>query len=178
MIRPEPTWQTERLTARPALQTDAQVLFDEYATDPEVAAYMTWRPHRSIAETRAFLQRCEHVWLDGSAFPWTLWMKETGELAGLIEARVRRPAMDIGYALVRRRWRQGLMSEAVEAVIRWAFSQPEIFRVWATCDMENVASARLLEHVGMQREGVLRRWIVHPNISETPRDCFCYAIVK
>jgi RimJ/RimL family protein N-acetyltransferase len=96
----------------------------------------------------------------------------------MIEARVRVPAVDIGYALVRRRWRRGLMSEAVDAVIRWALSQPEIFRVWATCDVENVASARLLEHVGMRREGILRRWIVHPNVSDTPRDCFCYAVVK
>jgi [ribosomal protein S5]-alanine N-acetyltransferase len=36
----------------------------------------------------------------------------------------------------------------------------------------------MLEHVGMQREGMLRRWILHPNVSDTPRDCFCYSIVK
>jgi len=53
-----------------------------------------------------------------------------------------------------------------------------IYRVWATCDVDNVASARLLERVGMEREGVLRRWLVHPNLSEAPRDCLCYSIVK
>jgi ribosomal-protein-alanine N-acetyltransferase len=178
MIRPDATWQTERLAARPAARPDAQVVFDQYATDPEVAKYMTWRPHRAVGETIDFLRRCEDVWLDGSAFPWTLWLKGTGEFAGLLELRVRTPAVDIGYALARRWWRQGLMSEAVDSVIRWAFAQPEIFRVWATCDVENVASARLLERVGMRREGTLRRWIVHPNVSDTPRDCLCYSIVK
>jgi RimJ/RimL family protein N-acetyltransferase len=44
--------------------------------------------------------------------------------------------------------------------------------------VDNVASARLLESVGMQREGILRRWIFHPNISDSPRDCLCYAVVK
>jgi RimJ/RimL family protein N-acetyltransferase len=44
--------------------------------------------------------------------------------------------------------------------------------------VENLASARLLESIGMKREGVLRRWIVHPNISDEPRDAVCYAIVK
>ena len=39
-------------------------------------------------------------------------------------------------------------------------------------------AARLLERVGMEREGVLRRWSMHPNISAEPRDSFCYAIVK
>jgi RimJ/RimL family protein N-acetyltransferase len=50
--------------------------------------------------------------------------------------------------------------------------------VWATCDVENLASARVLERVGMTREGVLRRWTVYPNLGDTPRDCLCYSIVK
>ncbi len=70
------------------------------------------------------------------------------------------------------------MSEALTAVVQWAFAQPGIYRVWATCDVDNVASAGVLERVGMQREGVLRRWLVHPNVSDRPRDCFCYSIVK
>jgi RimJ/RimL family protein N-acetyltransferase len=70
------------------------------------------------------------------------------------------------------------MKEAAQFVVRWALSRSDVYRVWATCDVENVASARLLESVGMQREGVLRRWIVHPNISKDPRDALCYAIVK
>ena len=70
------------------------------------------------------------------------------------------------------------MGEAVSGLIQWAFAQPEIFRVWATCDVDNVASARLLESVGMQLEGTLCAWILHPNVSDTPRDCLCYAVVK
>ena len=37
---------------------------------------------------------------------------------------------------------------------------------------------RELERVGMQREGILRSWLVHPNVSDTPRDCLCYSVVK
>lgn len=70
------------------------------------------------------------------------------------------------------------MREAVRGLVAWAMDQPEIYRVWAVCDPENVVSARLLESVGMQFEGRLRRWLVHPNISDSPRDCLCYAIVK
>ena len=178
MLKPASTWKTNRLFARPAAVGDAQVLFDHYASDAAVARYMTWRPHQDVAETLAFLRRCEQVWDDETAFPWTLWLQGSGEFVGLIEVRVRPPAVDMGYALVRRWWKQGLMSEAADAMIQWALSHPEIFRVWATCDVENEASARLLERVGMQREGTLRRWIHHPNVSDEPRDCYCYAIVK
>ena len=172
------TWETARLVAREATRDAAQELFDAYAQDPDVARYMNWRPHRDVAETVAFLDRCERVWRDGTAFPWTLWTKDNGALAGMIEARHAGTTVDIGYVLRRSLWRRGLMTEAARVVVEWALSCPDVYRVWATCDVDNVASARLLEAVGMQREGVLRRWLVHPNVGDAPRDALCYALVK
>src|SRR5262249_28644047 len=137
MTAPERTWETPRLLAKPAAVADAQVVFDNYASDPAVAKYMTWTPHRSVADTKEFLSRCERVWIEGSAFPWSPWYKQNGAFVGLIEVRVRAGAVDLGYALARRWWRQGLMSEAVTAVIEWALTQPTIYRVWATCDVDN-----------------------------------------
>ena len=67
------------------------------------------------------------------------------------------------------------MSEALGAVMEWAFAQPAIFRVWAVCDVDNEASAGLLERNGFHQEGILRKWSVHPNVSDVPRDCYCYA---
>jgi RimJ/RimL family protein N-acetyltransferase len=70
------------------------------------------------------------------------------------------------------------MAEAVRAVIDTLFLQPGICRVWAFVDEENFASARVLEKAGMQREGLLHRWSLHPNISAVPRDCWCFAVVR
>lgn len=177
-VRPQRTWETPRLLARPPAVADAQVMFDEYASDPHVARYLTWRTHDSVADTADFLRRCERVWSDGSGYPWSLWRKEDGAFVGLLEIRVTGSAVNLGYALARRWWRQGFMTEALTPIVQWALAQPAIYRVWATCDVENIASARVLERVGMTREGVLRRWLVCPNISDTPRDCFCYSIVN
>lgn len=177
-LRPPRTWTTARLTAKPAVRADAHIVFTEYANDPSVAKYTIWKPHRDVEETIAFLHRCERVWADGSAFPWSLWRKEDGAFVGLIEIRVDGSSVDLGYALSRRWWRQGFMSEAALSVVQWAMAQPTIYRVWATCDVENVASTRVLERIGMEREGTLRRWLVHPNVGETPRDAYCYSIVK
>jgi RimJ/RimL family protein N-acetyltransferase len=178
MVEPPVSWQTKRLFLRPAVIADAPAAFEAYTSIPEVSRYMTWKPHRSVAETEEFLRRCEDVRERRVAFPWSLWLKEDGSFAGLLEARVQLHSMDIGYVLSPRLWRRGLMGEAVNALVDWAMDQPEIYRVWAVCDPENVASARLLKSVGMQFEGRLGRWLVHPNISDTPRDCLCYAIVK
>jgi RimJ/RimL family protein N-acetyltransferase len=87
-------------------------------------------------------------------------------------------SQNLGYVLGRKFWGQGYMTEAVRAVVDYALAEPEVFRVWAVCDVENAASARVLEKAGMRREGILRRWSMHPNISDEPRDSLCYARVK
>jgi RimJ/RimL family protein N-acetyltransferase len=44
--------------------------------------------------------------------------------------------------------------------------------------VDNVGSARVMENAGMKREGVLRRWSIHPNVGDAPRDSYCYSIIK
>jgi RimJ/RimL family protein N-acetyltransferase len=84
---------------------------------------------------------------------------------------------ELGYVLGRAHWRRGFMSEALRAVVGAVLARDGIYRVWAVCDVENVASARVLEKAGLTREGVLRRWSLHPNISDVPRDCYVYAAI-
>jgi len=66
----------------------------------------------------------------------------------------------------------------VKMVVSRACTLPEIYRVWAVCDVANTALVRVLEKVGMDREGILRRWIIHPNVSDEPRDCFVYSKIR
>jgi RimJ/RimL family protein N-acetyltransferase len=105
-------------------------------------------------------------------------LKQTGEAIGMIDPRIEGPRVGIGYAAARAHWGKGYVPEATHAIIAWAFQQPSLYRVYATTDLENTASRRVLEKVGMQCEGILRKHIVHPNISEIPRDCYIYATIK
>jgi RimJ/RimL family protein N-acetyltransferase len=104
--------------------------------------------------------------------------KARNQLMGMIELRLEGHRASLGYVLAQPYWGQGYMPEAVQALTQWALDQPDIYRVWAVCDVENIGSARVLEKAGWTREGILRRWIIHPNISATPRDCYCFARVK
>ena len=70
------------------------------------------------------------------------------------------------------------MTEALSALVDWSLDQPQIWQASAFCDMENLASARVMEKSGMAFEGILRRYCVHPNISSEPRDCRMYAKVR
>lgn len=60
----------------------------------------------------------------------------------------------------------------------WLKDLSGIYRIWATCDSENVASVRVLEKVGLVCEGRLRRYTIRPNVASTPRDTFVFAWVQ
>jgi [ribosomal protein S5]-alanine N-acetyltransferase len=70
------------------------------------------------------------------------------------------------------------MTEALSEVVHWALHQPAVFRIGGVCDVANIGSARVMEKAGLVREGLLRRWLGHPNISDEPRDRFSYARVR
>jgi RimJ/RimL family protein N-acetyltransferase len=177
-MKPLTFYETSRLYLRPPTLEDAEAVFQQYAQDTEVTKYMTWRPHANIQTTREFIERCLAVWENETTFPWMIIRKDGQEVMGMIELRLKAFKTEVGYVLARAYWGQGFMPEAAKAIVEWALAQPEIYRVWAVCDVDNLASARVLEKIGMQREGLLRRHIMHPNISEAPRDCWCYAKVK
>jgi len=105
--------------------------------------------------------------------------RDDNVVRGAFALRQRAPhRLDCGYVLACQCWRQGLMTEVLIEVSAWALRQPSVFRIGAVCDVENIGSARVLEKSGFIREGLLRRWLLHPNISDEPRDCYSYARVR
>jgi RimJ/RimL family protein N-acetyltransferase len=84
----------------------------------------------------------------------------------------------VGYVLGRLYWNHGFTTEALKAVNSWCLAQKNVYRVQAFHDVANPASGRVMEKAGMQREGLLRRWHVAPNISSEPRDCIMWSLVK
>ena len=169
-------FQTDRLVLRPIAAGDAQPIFDGYAQDPDVTRFLTWRPHRSLEDTKAYIQHCTRA---ASSRTYVLIRRHDEALIGAFDLRQERPhGLGCGYVLALSAWGQGLMTEALREVSRWALLQPGIWRIGDCCDVENRASARVMEKAGMTFEGVARRWAIHPNISAEPRDCFIYAKVK
>jgi RimJ/RimL family protein N-acetyltransferase len=157
---------------------DAPILFAAYMRDPAVTHYLRWRPHKELSEALDFLGECIAAWEEGTRFPCVIALKGTDEPFGMIDFHVNAATVGVGYVIARSRQGKGYATEALCAVIEWAFQQPSIHRVNASTDVDNIASRRVMEKAGMQREGLLRKYMVHPDISDVPRDCYLYAIVK
>ena len=177
MIQAPEIFSTERLTLRRPLLSDAADIH-EYASDPEVTRYMEWRTHTDASQTVEFLKACEMRWESGEEFCWVISVKPTNRAVGAIACRVRGHAVDLGYVMNRKLWGRGYATEAARAVSEWTMSLPGVYRVWATCDAENLASARVLEKTGLLLEGRLRRCTIRPNISLVPRDTLTFAKTK
>jgi RimJ/RimL family protein N-acetyltransferase len=171
-------FETARLLLRPIARGDALAIFAGYAQDPEVVRFVMWHPHRSLADTEAYISDCLAA-PAGESRTYALLARAEGRLVGSFALRRPQPhRLDCGYVLARPHWGHGLMTEALSEVAGWAMRQDDIWRICAVCDVENRASARVMEKAGLAREGILRRWLVHPNVSAQPRDCFSYALTR
>jgi RimJ/RimL family protein N-acetyltransferase len=97
-----------------------------------------------------------------------------GSIGGIVEGH----RMTFGYCLARDAWGHGFATEAATAFVDFVLNNPAYWRIQAFCDVENRASARVLEKAGLKLEGTLRRYLLLPNRSDVPRDVFCYAKVR
>jgi RimJ/RimL family protein N-acetyltransferase len=177
-MKPPEKFETERLILRKPCMEDAPAIFTSYAQDLEVTRYMTWTPHKNIEETYGIMQIMLKSWEEGSAYSFAIVPKDFNSVIGMIAMHPDGFKVEIGYVLARPYWGKGLVTEAARALTNWLLQQPDIYRVFATCDVENPASARVMEKVGMVREGLLRRNAIRRNICNEPRDSYIYAIVK
>ncbi|HEU4595476.1 MAG TPA: GNAT family N-acetyltransferase [Pyrinomonadaceae bacterium] len=170
-----PLLETERLTLRPPRMEDAAAIFESYGRDEEVTRFLTFAPNQTLEQLEEFMRARLRKMEEGAAITWAITRRGDDTLIGMIELRLHGFKADVGYVLARRFWGQGLMTEALRAVVDFAFTLPGMYRVWAVCDVENVGSARVMEKAGMSFEGVLRRHTRHPNVGTEPRDMCCYA---
>ena len=177
IMNPPETIELERIRLRRPALTDADAIF-EYGSDPEVAHYADWPIRTSIDQIVESLRGRRALWESGAEFYWVITLPEEDRAIGGISCHIIQDSAEVGFLLNRRYWGNGLATDAARAIVEWALSIPSIRRVWATCDTENLASARVLEKAGLSRQGTLRRWVVRPNISSQPRDAFMYSHVR
>ncbi len=172
-----PVLETARLVLRPIRRQDAQDIFS-YASDPEVARYVLWEPHKSIAETRSYIRCIRSLYRRGLPASWAVVLRETGRVIGTIGFMWYsdvNSAAELGYSFSRMFWNNGYATEALRAVIASAFSTLSVNRLEAQHDVRNPASGRVMEKCGMQKEGRLRQRIRN---KEEFIDTVLYAILR
>lgn len=161
---------TARLRLRWIEPGDAPGLFGIFS-DPVVMRYWSAPPWRDMTQAEASVRQALDGYHNGSSLRFGVTLAHSGELIGtctLFDIDRGNRRAQLGYAMARAWWGQGLMQEALTAVISHAFDDLHLRRLEADIDPRNIASAKALERLGFLKEGILReRWVVDGEVSDS-----------
>ncbi|MBQ7915315.1 MAG: GNAT family N-acetyltransferase [Firmicutes bacterium] len=147
---------TPRLLLRRYTPEDAVEVYKNWATDPLTSKFLSWNVHESVEETRDIVGRWVESYEDPAVYHWVLQYGDT--LIGAIslhDISLKNERVEVGYCMGSKWWNQGLMTEALAAVIRFCFDELECHKVCGRFDTENIGSGRVMQKCGMQPEGIL-----------------------
>jgi RimJ/RimL family protein N-acetyltransferase len=169
--------ETDRLIIREFNEGDFKSVHI-YASNPEVTMYLPFGPN-SEEETQLFLKRVVNYHLQNPRcdYEFAIVLKGSNTLiggCGIHITNINNKEGSIGYCFNKKYWRNGYASEAAKAIIKFGFEELNLHRVFATCHPDNIGSAKVMEKIGMQKEGRLREHKFQKG--EWP-DSFIYSIL-
>ena len=154
-----PALMTDRLLLRQLLPADAEALF-AIKSDLEVTKHYGQEPHQSQAESLAWIQRRQDSFARRADIVWCLTLTGEDRLIGTCTLWNLDPGYhcgEVGYELHLVYGKQGIMREAVAAILTFGFSELGLHRIEATPFAENADSKNLLLKLGFRHEGTLRQ---------------------
>lgn len=169
--------ETERLILRRFTLEDAADAFNNWFSDPDVAMYMRWDAHADISQTQEFITRFVADYEKMDFYRWVITLKKDKRAIGAVGFHIESEydsVADVSYTLSKALWNQGILSEALKAVLHYALVDVGVNRVEAFHAIDNPASGRVMLKAGMKYEGHARQKYRSHNGYE---DCDCYAAV-
>lgn len=152
--------ETERCILRRIVPDDYKIMYENWAKYEEVCRYFPFNPVTDIEVYKDKVLRWSSNYESDSYFHWVIEWKESEELIGTINlGNVEESCFmsDTCYMLSPQYWGKGIMTEVLNAVLKYAFQEIELNRVQAEVFDGNEASACVLKKCGMQFEGIARQ---------------------
>ena len=174
---PPPPLQTDRLLLRPFASTDADAIY-ALQSNARVLRYWDSPPWTERSRAEAFIAACRKMEEEGNGARLAIETRGNGTFVGWCSMFRWNPvyrSLGIGYCLDETAWGKGYATEAVHAMLQWAYGTLELNRVEAELDTRNIASARVLEKLGFKLEGLRREdCVVLGEVS----DSWIYGLLK
>lgn len=158
VLRDLPEIRTERLILRQMRLDDAEHMF-EYAGKDFFTKHLLWDTHKSIEDSRTFLQATVNAYKKGTCADFGFELKENGKFigsGGFMTIDSYNLSAEIGYVISDKYWNMGLATEAGSALLDFAFNTLGLHRVHARCFEGNDASEKVQQKLGMKYEGMMR----------------------
>lgn len=158
MIKPQESivLETNRLILRPITIDDASPMYKNWASDPEVSRYLTWEAHESIETTKAIINNwCLKYLEQPTFFLWLIVLKSNQEPIGttnLFNVDHLLLSGEVGYCIGKKYWNHGYMTEALMAILAYAFIKNNFQKITAKHAIENPASGKVMLKCGFHYE--------------------------
>ena len=147
------TLQTDRLILRRFVESDAEAMFQNWASSADNLTYVTWDTHPNLEVTRNSIRNWVASYANPNYDKWAICLKENPEQVigdiSIVEMDKNDSSCEIGYILGKNYWGQGMMTEALKAVLDFCFTQAGFQKVRARYASLNPASGRVMEKAGM-----------------------------
>ena len=149
---------TERLMLRPFTSADAEAMFRNWASDPEVTKFLTWPTHTSVEISAWVCGDWVSHYAEPDYYQWAIVYDghAIGSIA-VVNHDDQVGKAHIGYCIGRNWWHMGLVSEALKAVMDFLFDEVGYQRLEARHDPHNPHSGGVMKKCGMKYEGTLRQ---------------------
>ena len=152
--------ETKRLVLRKFSINDAEAMYRNWASDPEVTKYLTWPAHTDVEISKAVLEDWVASYSQKNYYQWAIVVKDNGDdpigSISAVDMNDDIAMVHIGYCIGRDWWHQGVMSEALKAVMDFFFDEVGANRIESRHDPRNPHSGMVMKKCGMQYEGTLR----------------------
>ena len=151
--------ETDRLILRRYTEADAEPMYKNWASDPEVSKFLTWPTHTSVEVTQSLVMDWITRYKNPNYYNWVIELKETKEIVGnisVVSVKEKIGGATLGYCMGTKWWGKEIMPEAGKAVVKYLFERVGIHRIAATHDKNNPKSGRVMQKMGMTYEGTLR----------------------
>jgi ribosomal-protein-alanine N-acetyltransferase len=153
-----PIFETERLILRRLELKDAEDYY-LFASDPLITTHTKWSHHVEITETVQYLESVNEKINLRQSYHWAIVNKENKKVVGrvsLFKFDRSNDNCEIGFGIARDYWNKGIITEATNRILEYAFKELNLNRVDARCNEENFGSERVMQKIGMKYEGLIR----------------------
>lgn len=154
------TLDTDRLILRRFTIEDNIEMYNNWTSDDEVTKYLTWKTHKSVEDAICYIKYCLDGYEESSFYQWGIELKENHELIGnisVVKVIDDIDSLELGWVISRDYWGNGYTAEAASKLLQILFEKVGANSIYATHDINNPNSGRVMEKIGMKYEGTLRQ---------------------
>ena len=168
--------ETERLLLRRFTLADAKEIYEGYVNQKDFLYYAN-KKERTLKEEKESLKGIDNRYKDMDYYNWLITLKSDNKIIGAINLNVNKfnESVEFNYAIDDRYQKNGYMTEALNEIKKYCINDIEANRIYGGCEINNIASKKVMEKCSFVYEGTLRNYL---KLCDGYHDMFLFSYIR